>query len=520
MDIEIFAEGLQFPEGPIVFPDGSVVLVEIQRKTLTRVWKGRSEVIAHLGGGPNGAALGPDGAVYVCNNGGMEFHDAGGLNIPGGAPPDYETGRIERVDLATGKFERIYEKINGERLSGPNDIVFDKSGAFWFTDLGKLRPRASEFGGLYYAKPDGSKLTEIVYGHLNFNGVGLSPDEKTVYAADTETAKLWANDIVGEGEVAPRLPGFAGRLVAKQTSHCYFDSLAVAASGNVCVATIINGGITTITPDGVSSHIPMPDPIVTNIAFGGADMRDAYITLSGTGKLAKVRWPEPGLKLNWPARAPAVHEERAMIIVHHLNESRSQRVLWLLEELGLAYEIKNYTRDATTRLAPPELKAIHPLGKSPVVEENGQVFAESGAIVEYFAERYGDGKLSVSPSEPARAAYLHWLHFAEGSGMLPLLLKLYVGLLGEAGAPLMAMRIEPEIANHLAYADGAIGGGDYFVANRFTAADIQMGFVLDAANNRGGLERYPNLVRVRAANQARPAYQRALERGGRYKMGD
>ena len=209
-----------------------------------------------------------------------------------------------------------------------------------------------------------------------------------------------------------------------------------------------------------------------------------------------------------------------MIIVHHLNESRSQRVLWLLEELGLAYEIKNYTRDATTRLAPPELKAIHPLGKSPVVEENGQVFAESGAIVEYFAERYGDGKLSVSPSEPARAAYLHWLHFAEGSGMLPLLLKLYVGLLGEAGAPLMAMRIEPEIANHLAYADGAIGGGDYFVANRFTAADIQMGFVLDAANNRGGLERYPNLVRVRAANQARPAYQRALERGGRYKMGD
>ena len=207
------------------------------------------------------------------------------------------------------------------------------------------------------------------------------------------------------------------------------------------------------------------------------------------------------------------------IIVHHLEESRSQRVLWLLEELGLDYEVKRYARNTQTRLAPPELKAIHPLGKSPLVERDGTIFAESGAIVEYFAEQEGGGKLAVAPSDPARAQYLYWLHFAEGSAMLPLLLKLYVGMLGEAGAPLMQMRVEPEIDNYLSHANAALGANEYFVANRFTAADIEMSFVLDAAGSRGGLERYPNLVRARAANQARPAYKRALEKGGVYKMG-
>src|SRR5262245_51137181 len=208
-----------------------------------------------------------------------------------------------------------------------------------------------------------------------------------------------------------------------------------------------------------------------------------------------------------------------MILVHHLEESRSQRVLWLLEELALPYEVRRYDRNAQTRLAPPELKEIHALGKSPLIERDGRVFAESGAIIEYFAESEGGGKLAVPPGDPARADYLYWLHFAEGSAMLPLLLKLYVGLVGEAGGPLMAARIEPEIANHLAFANDALGDSNHFVANRFTAADIQMGFVLDAARGRGGLEKYPNLLRARTANQARPAYQRALERGGPYKMG-
>src|SRR5215470_6548685 len=193
-----------------------------------------------------------------------------------------------------------------------------------------------------------------------------------------------------------------------------------------------------------------------------------------------------------------------MIIVHHLNESRSQRILWLLEELDVPYEVKNYERNAATRLAPPELKAVHPLGKSPVVEIDGKVLGESGAIIEYLAERQG-GALAVAPGDPARADYLYWLHFAEGSAMLPLLLKLYVGMLGEAGNTLMQMRIEPEIDNHLAHANACLGEGNYFVANRFTAADIEMSFVLDAAKMRGGLERYPNLARARAAHQQRGA---------------
>jgi glutathione S-transferase len=208
-----------------------------------------------------------------------------------------------------------------------------------------------------------------------------------------------------------------------------------------------------------------------------------------------------------------------MIIVHHLEESRSQRILWLLEELGLDYEVKRYARNAQTRLAPPELKAIHPLGKSPVIEKDGRVLAESGAIVEFLAESEGGGALAVPPGHSARAQYLYWLHFAEGSAMLPLLLKLYVGLLGDAGAPLLQGRVEPEIANHLAHANDALGASNFFVDNRFTAADIEMSFVLDAARGRGGLEKYPNLMRARAAHQQRPAYQRALEKGGTYKMG-
>ncbi len=301
MTYEILAEGLGFPEGPMAMGDGSVLLVEIKRGALTRVWNGKTEVVAHIGGGPNGAALGPDGAVYICNNGGFEWHELHGHDVPGNAAADYETGRIERVDLAAGKVERVYDSVNGERLSGPNDIVFDRSGAFWFTDLGKWRPRAKERGGLYYAKPDGNLIKEISYGSLGLNGVGLSPDERVVYAAETDTGKLWAYDIVGAGEVAPRALGAPARHVYTAPGHVFFDSLAVEAGGNICVATIINGGITTITPDGVGAHVPFPDFLVTNICFGGADMMDAYITLSGTGKLVKTRWPRPGLKLNFAA---------------------------------------------------------------------------------------------------------------------------------------------------------------------------------------------------------------------------
>jgi glutathione S-transferase len=206
-----------------------------------------------------------------------------------------------------------------------------------------------------------------------------------------------------------------------------------------------------------------------------------------------------------------------MIRVHHLNDSRSQRILWLLEELEIPYEIVPHQRNAHTRLAPPELKDVHPLGKSPVIVEDGKTIAESGAIAHYLAHKYGGGRLSVAAGDPEWADYLHWLHFAEGSAMLPLMLALYVGFLGDNGAPLHP-RIFGEIANHLSYMNAALEGRDYFVANRFTAADVQNTFVLEGANATGRLSEYPNLVRYLAAMQGRDAYKRAIERGGPYAL--
>ena len=209
-----------------------------------------------------------------------------------------------------------------------------------------------------------------------------------------------------------------------------------------------------------------------------------------------------------------------MIKIHHLNNSRSHRILWLAEELGQPYEVVPYQRDATTRLAPPELKRIHPLGKSPVVEDGGHVVAETGAIIEYLVRKYDDGKLAppVDPDSADYRAYLHWMHFAEGSAMLPLMLRLYVGRLGDAGAPLKP-RIDGELQNHFDYMEGALQGRDYFVANRFSAADIHLSFVLDAGAARGPMRDYPRLTALHERLKARPAYQRALERGGPYELG-
>ena len=202
--IQTIAEGLLFPEGPISMPDGSVILVEIARGTLTRVHKtGRTEVIADLGGGPNGAAIGPDGACYICNNGGFNWakDPSSGHLRPIGQSDDYITGRIERVDLETGKVERLYDNCGNHRLNGPNDIVFDKSGNMWFTDLGKARDRDMDRGAVYWARSDGSEIREVIQPITTPNGIGLSPDEKILYVAETEGARLYSFPITGEGTV-------------------------------------------------------------------------------------------------------------------------------------------------------------------------------------------------------------------------------------------------------------------------------------------------------------------------------
>ena len=204
-----------------------------------------------------------------------------------------------------------------------------------------------------------------------------------------------------------------------------------------------------------------------------------------------------------------------MLKVHHLNNSRSQRIVWLMEELGVDYEIAPYWRDTTTNLAPPELKAVHPLGKSPVITDGAITIAESGAIVEYAVAKYGAGRLRPDPASDAHVAYTEWLHYSEGSAMLPLMLGLYCGRIGEAAAPVLP-RIKSEVANHLGYLDASLEGRNYLVGTDLTGADIQMSFVLEAA--RGQLAHFPNLVRYLAALQARPAYGRAVERGGPYDL--
>lgn len=204
-----------------------------------------------------------------------------------------------------------------------------------------------------------------------------------------------------------------------------------------------------------------------------------------------------------------------MVVIHHLNNSRSQRILWLLEELGAPYEIKFYQRDATTNLAPPELKAVHPLGKSPVIEDGAVKIAESGAAVDYLVRTHGGGKLQ--PPDKDRERYLEWLHYAEGSGMLPLMLRFYTLRLGEAGEPLKE-RIDSEANNHLGYVEGALTGRPFLMGEGLTGADVQMSFVGEVGRALGYLADKPNLSAWVARMHERPAFKRALERGGAYNL--
>lgn len=300
--------GLAFPEGPIALADGSVIVVEIEGGRLTRVLpSGRKEVIANLGGGPNGAAIGPDGKCYVCNNGGFSWHkDKSNFARPTGRADDYTTGRIEQVDLDAGTVKTLYDSCDGVHLKGPNDIVFDDKGGFWFTDLGKTYGRLMDRGAVYYARTDGSMIREAIYPIMTPNGVGLSPDGRMLYVSETETSRIWSYPITGEGEVAmePWPSPNGGKLLHGLPGYQRFDSLAVEAGGNVCVATLVRGGISVFSPDGDLVEFHEADEVYcTNICFGGVDMRTAFITLSGTGRLIAADWPRPGLTLNDPRTA-------------------------------------------------------------------------------------------------------------------------------------------------------------------------------------------------------------------------
>ena len=292
-NVRVLAEGLQFPEGPVAFEDSSVVVVEIAGGRISRIASdGRRTTVAEVGGGPNGAAVGPDGALYVCNNGGFDRSSP---------------SCVQRVDLDTGKFEVLYASAGDTKLKAPNDLVFDETGNFWFTD----------FGGdaIYYASPDGSKITCAVEGVRDPNGVGLSPDGKTLYWAQTFTRQVMLRRLSAPGTVVQRPPYsirtlVTGEAVDRDTllaglpgAH-ELDSLAVDSAGNVCVGTLLESGITVVSPDGKSVELltlppALDDGAVTNICFGGPDLRTAYITCSLTGRLVAADWPRPGLKLRY-----------------------------------------------------------------------------------------------------------------------------------------------------------------------------------------------------------------------------
>ncbi len=298
----VIAEGLRFPEGPVAFADGSVVVVEIAAGAVTRIRPdGTKERVADTGGGPNGAAVGPDGRLWICNNGGFQWEERGGYLLPGNQAADYEGGSIQAVDLDSGEVEVVYTHVGEHRLRGPNDLVFDGHGGFWFTDHGKTRPRERDRGGLHYARADGTEAREVVHPMDAPNGVGLSPDGARVYVAETHQGRVLRFDLAGPGELADEWA--RPELHAGLPGWQLLDSLAVDSAGNVCVATIRNGGITVIAPEGGAddgggvTHVPMPDPLTTNVCFGGNDLRTAFVTLSGTGRLVSVPWPRPGLRL-------------------------------------------------------------------------------------------------------------------------------------------------------------------------------------------------------------------------------
>lgn len=288
---ETLATGLVYPEGPVALANGSVICVEVLGGRLTQVVETR-RLVATLGGGPNGAALGPDGRCYVCNNGGLSEADLAKLAAGDDSNRSEPNGRIQVVDLGTGAFSTLYHSCGGEALLSPNDLVFDANGGFYFTDYGSVRRASPQAGRVYYARADGSAIHPFGEPMERPNGIGLSPDGRSVYVAETSTGRLW---------ILPVDDPSAKRLIFEDPS-LPMDSMAVQSNGSVCVACPNDNLIIRIAPDGKSERIPTPVGSPSNICFGGPGLRTAYVTMLRTGALLAADWDCPGLQ---PAFLPS-----------------------------------------------------------------------------------------------------------------------------------------------------------------------------------------------------------------------
>lgn len=314
--IRQIAEGLGFIEGPVTLPSGDLLFTDVGAGTveLLEMASGRISRFCDTGGGANGLAVGPDGQFYLCNNGGLTFEktpDNFNVFVPGSHGPNPIPGCIQRI-TRSGEASVLYAECDGNPLVAPNDLVFDAHGGFYFTDSGHERGRLSDLGGLYYGLADGSRIDELLHEPSPVspvtqpNGCGLSPDGKRVYVSESGPCRVWSWEIEAPGVICrvgdDASTARGARLVYDEPSLSIFDSLAVDSGGFVCVGTLLKGGISVISPDGkLDAFVEMPggEPFPTNICFGGPDMRKAYVTAAGSGRLYEMDWPRPGLVPNY-----------------------------------------------------------------------------------------------------------------------------------------------------------------------------------------------------------------------------